>query len=65
MSLVFGILGCMLLLPVISPLAALFTGKAALKQGESRQASAGIVLSVIALASTVLAAALYLLWYIL
>ena len=63
-SLVFGILGCFMLLPLISPLAALFTGRAALKQGESRSAAAGIVLSVISLSFTVLIAALYALWYL-
>ena len=54
-----------MLLPVISPLAAMFTGKAALKQGESGYASAGVVLSVVTLSFTVLLAALYALWYVL
>ena len=65
LSLIFGILGCVMLLPVISPLVSFFTGKAALKQGESITASAGVVLSVVSLSFTVLIAALYALWYIL
>ena len=57
-SLVFAIFGCMMLLPVISPLVSLITGKAALRQGYDRCAAAGVVLSVVSLSFTVLFAAL-------
>ena len=50
-----------MLVPVLSPLAALLTGRAALKEGKSGAASAGIVLGVTALSFTALGVLLALL----
>lgn len=63
-SLVFGILGFVMLLPVVGPLVSFFTGRAALKQGESVAASTGVALSVISLSFTALIAALCLLAFV-
>lgn len=57
-SLVFGILGWTPFLPVIGSVVSLITGRSALKQGESKVAAAGVVLSVVELSFAALIAAL-------
>ncbi len=58
MSLLFAILGCMMLLPVVSPVISLCAGKAALRQGDDKLAKAGVAISVVTLSLTVLLAIL-------
>ena len=58
LSFVFAILGSLMLVPLISPLIGLFTGRAALKQGKDNLAAAGVILSVVSLSYTVLFASL-------
>ena len=58
MSLLCAILGCMMLLPVVSPVISLCAGKAALRQGDDKLAKAGVAISVVTLSLTVLLAIL-------
>ncbi len=64
LSIVFAISGCLMLIPVVSPLIGLLTGRAALKQGKDKTAAAGVILSVVSLSYSVLFASLLILSFI-